>query len=291
MNLESAIVIFRLTVCTISGCVRQRQMTQEGAAEYARKTQSRQITEFRANKLLRHLFSANSETRKINRLIRRYSNGLSGAEAEEGEDGGTDGEYAGKEHRVMRSLVPEEMEKQGYEGCTGCLACQACRGKHAARAAGPVVGRRAQEQVVVGGLEETETGTAHHKPPCDIQMRGVFRNVRQQETSGAHEQQAEDNGIEQRILEVELPAGSISGAPKCATVKAIEEAEQYDRDYYTGIFGYFDGSGLKTAVLIRYIGLASDGRTYFYSGGGITVNSRCEDEYKELCDKVYVPWM
>ena len=119
MNLVSAIVIFRLTVCTISGCVRQRQMTQEGAAEYARKTQSRQITEFRANKLLRHLFSANSETRKINRLIRRYSNGLSGAEAEEGEDGGTNGEYAGKEHRVVRGLVPEEMEKQGYEGCTG----------------------------------------------------------------------------------------------------------------------------------------------------------------------------
>ena len=255
------------------------------------RRQCRQITEFRANKLLRHLFSANSETRKINRLIRRYSNGLSGAETEEGEDGGTDGEYAGKEHRVMRGLVPEEMEKQGHEGCTGGLACQACSGKHAARAAGPMIGSGTQEQVVVGGLEETETGTAHHKPPCDIQMRGVFRNVRQQETSGAHEQQAEDNGIEQRILEVELPAGSISGAPKCATVKAIEEAEQYDRDYYTGIFGYFDGSGLKTAVLIRYIGLASDGRTYFYSGGGITVNSRCEDEYKELCDKVYVPWM
>lgn len=112
MNLESAIVILRLTVCTISGCVRQRQMTQEGAAEYARKTQSRQITEFRANKLLRHLFSANSETRKINRLIRRYSNGLSGAETEEGEDGGTDGEYAGKEHRVMRGLVPKRWKSR-----------------------------------------------------------------------------------------------------------------------------------------------------------------------------------
>ena len=173
------------------------------------RRQCRQITEFRANKLLRHLFSANSETRKINRLIRRYSNGLSGAEEEEGEDGGTDGEYAGKEHRVMRGLVPEEMEKQGHEGSTGCLACQACRGKHAARAAGPVVGRRAQEQVIVGGLEETEAGTAHHKPPCDIQMRGILRDVRQQETSGAHEQQAEDKGIEQRILEVELrPAPS-----------------------------------------------------------------------------------
>lgn len=98
------------------------------------------------------------------------------------------------------------------------------------------------------------------------------------------------NSLGDLLTEI-LPAGSISGAPKYATVKAIEEAEQYDRDYYTGIFGYFDGSGLKTAVLIRYIGLASDGRTYFYSGGGITVNSRCEDEYKELCDKVYVPWM
>lgn len=145
-------------------------MTQDGAAEYARKTQSRQITEFRANKLLRHLFSANSETRKINRLIRRYSNGLSGAETEEGEDGGTDGEYAGKEHRVMRSLVPEEMEKQGYEGSTGGLACQACSGKHPARTACPVIGCRAQKQVVVRRLEEAETGTAHHKPPGDIQM-------------------------------------------------------------------------------------------------------------------------
>lgn len=191
MNLESAIVIFRLTVCTISGCVRQRQMTQEGAAEYARKTQSRQITEFRANKLLRHLFSANSETRKINRLIRRYSNGLSGAEAEEGEDGGTNGEYAGKEHRVVRGLVPEEMEKQGYEGCTGGLACQACSGKHPARAAGPMIGSGTQEQVIVGGLEETEAGTAHHKPPCDIQMRGILRDVRQQEAARAHQQQTQ----------------------------------------------------------------------------------------------------
>ncbi len=87
-----------------------------------------------------------------------------------------------------------------------------------------------------------------------------------------------------------LPAGSISGAPKLATLRAIAEAECHPRGFYTGIFGHFDGSALKTAVLIRFIE-NRDGCLYFHSGGGITVNSRCDDEYNELCDKVYIPWI
>lgn len=50
----------------------------------------------------------------------------------------------------MRGLVSEEMEKKGNEGCAGGLACQAGGGEHAAGTAGPVVGRGAQEQMVVG---------------------------------------------------------------------------------------------------------------------------------------------
>ena len=38
-----------------------------------------------------------------------------------------------------------------------------------------------------------------------------------------------------------LPAGSISGAPKPQTLKIIEEAEKYNRGFYTGVFGVFDG--------------------------------------------------
>lgn len=86
-----------------------------------------------------------------------------------------------------------------------------------------------------------------------------------------------------------LPAGSISGAPKKKTVEIILEAEQYDRGYYTGVFGVFDGHKLDSGVMIRFIEKI-DNKLWFKSGGGITVNSRCEDEYRELIDKVYLPF-
>jgi len=86
-----------------------------------------------------------------------------------------------------------------------------------------------------------------------------------------------------------LPAGSISGAPKQSTVKLISEAEGDARGFYTGIFGYFDGSVLDSAVLIRYIERDLSDRFFYRSGGGITVNSCCRDEYRELIEKVYLP--
>ncbi|MDP2423556.1 MAG: aminodeoxychorismate synthase component I [Bacteroidales bacterium] len=87
-----------------------------------------------------------------------------------------------------------------------------------------------------------------------------------------------------------LPAGSVTGAPKKKTIEVILEAEQYDRGYYTGIFGYFDGQNLNSGVMIRFIENIN-GKFWFKSGGGITVNSCCEDEYQELIDKVYVPFV
>jgi len=85
-----------------------------------------------------------------------------------------------------------------------------------------------------------------------------------------------------------LPAGSISGAPKKKTVEIIQKVEGYDRGYFTGIFGYFDGEKLDSAVMIRYIEKQKD-KLIFKSGGGITYFSKCEEEYRELIDKVYVP--
>ena len=85
-----------------------------------------------------------------------------------------------------------------------------------------------------------------------------------------------------------LPAGSISGAPKKKTIEIIEDAEGYDRGWFTGVFGYFDGNNLDSAVMIRFIENIN-GQLYFKSGGGITHFSRCEQEYQELIEKVYVP--
>lgn len=85
-----------------------------------------------------------------------------------------------------------------------------------------------------------------------------------------------------------LPAGSISGAPKKATVETIRLAEKERRGFYTGVFGYFDGKNLESAVMIRYIEQEGS-RLFFRSGGGITVNSRAEDEYMETEQKIYLP--
>lgn len=86
-----------------------------------------------------------------------------------------------------------------------------------------------------------------------------------------------------------LPAGSISGAPKPSTLRIIARAEGERRGFYTGVFGYFDGKRLDSAVMIRYIEVR-DGRYYFRSGGGITINSDCRAEYEEVLAKVYLPF-
>ncbi len=85
-----------------------------------------------------------------------------------------------------------------------------------------------------------------------------------------------------------LPAGSISGAPKKKTVEIIENAENYTRGFYTGIFCYFDGKNLDSCVLIRYIE-NQNGQLMYKSGGGITFKSNAESEYEEMLKKVYVP--
>ena len=87
-----------------------------------------------------------------------------------------------------------------------------------------------------------------------------------------------------------LPAGSISGAPKKKTIEIIRKAERYERGYYTGVFGYFDGNRLDSGVMIRFIE-KTDGQIFYKSGGGITIYSDPEKEYQELIDKVYVPFI
>lgn len=85
-----------------------------------------------------------------------------------------------------------------------------------------------------------------------------------------------------------LPAGSICGAPKAKTVSIIQDVELGPRGYYTGIFGYFDGENLDSAVNIRYLEKKDD-QLIYRSGGGITFLSDLESEYNELIEKIYVP--
>ena len=90
------------------------------------------------------------------------------------------------------------------------------------------------------------------------------------------------------ILNNLLPAGSITGTPKKSTVNIIANIEDYNRGFYTGVFGIFDGENLYSAVMIRFIEREND-ELYYKSGGGITLDSSAKSEYEELIDKIYLP--
>ncbi|MBT0551705.1 aminodeoxychorismate synthase component I [Riemerella anatipestifer] len=90
------------------------------------------------------------------------------------------------------------------------------------------------------------------------------------------------------LMQKLLPAGSILGAPKPKTKAIILEAEGYNRGFYTGVCGWFDGKNLDSCVMIRFI--EKEGETLFFkSGGGITHLSNPDDEYQEMKNKIYVP--
>ncbi len=91
------------------------------------------------------------------------------------------------------------------------------------------------------------------------------------------------------ILDQLTPAGSITGTPKKRTTEIIEEIENYDRGFYTGIFGIFDGKSLRSGVMIRFIE-EECGKLFYKSGGGITIDSDAKSEYSELIDKIYLPF-
>lgn len=90
------------------------------------------------------------------------------------------------------------------------------------------------------------------------------------------------------ILKTLLPAGSISGTPKKSTLEIIDEIEGYERGYFSGVFGVYDGKTLDSAVMIRFVEKTKDGYIY-KSGGGITLESDAKGEYNELLNKVYLP--
>jgi len=90
------------------------------------------------------------------------------------------------------------------------------------------------------------------------------------------------------ILDTILPAGSITGTPKKSTVNIIKNIENYNRGFYSGVFGVFDGENLYSAVMIRFIE-QQNSQLYYKSGGGITIDSDAFSEYSELIDKIYLP--
>lgn len=102
-----------------------------------------------------------------------------------------------------------------------------------------------------------------------------------------------DAGITE-VLRAMFPSGSVTGAPKVATMRLIADLEDSPRGVYCGAIGYLapPGSGdpratfnvaIRTAVVHGPSGLAEYG-----VGGGITYDSDAENEWREALAKARV---
>lgn len=83
------------------------------------------------------------------------------------------------------------------------------------------------------------------------------------------------------ILAAMFPSGSVTGAPKIRSMQIISQIEQRSRGVYTGSIGFSSPGGESTYnVAIRTI-LLQNGRGEMGVGGGITTDSKPDDELRE----------
>ncbi|MEM2878840.1 MAG: anthranilate synthase component I family protein [Candidatus Hadarchaeales archaeon] len=87
------------------------------------------------------------------------------------------------------------------------------------------------------------------------------------------------------VIRATFPPGSVTGAPKRRALEIIEELEPHRRGPYCGAICLFLPDGdFVMSVGIRVVGVGG-GKSYFWSGGGITWGSTPEKEYAETLVK------
>ena len=87
------------------------------------------------------------------------------------------------------------------------------------------------------------------------------------------------------LVRATFPPGSMTGAPKIAAMRILDELEPVRRGIYSGALGYFDlRGGADLCVVIRTV-LLIDGRAYLHTGGGIVADSNSAAEWHESVDK------
>ncbi len=83
-----------------------------------------------------------------------------------------------------------------------------------------------------------------------------------------------------------FPGGSITGAPKLESMRIINELEPYGRGIYCGSIAYFSRHGrFDSNIAIRTL-MAKNNYLYLAAGGGLVIDSVCEDEYRECYIKI-----
>ncbi len=87
------------------------------------------------------------------------------------------------------------------------------------------------------------------------------------------------------LLRASFPCGSITGAPKVAAMRLIEQLEPVRRGAYCGAIGFLSPGRARLSVAIRTAVLGADGIVDHGAGGGIVADSDPDAEHAETLDK------
>ncbi len=125
-----------------------------------------------------------------------------------------------------------------------------------------------------------KTGTVRVKDLFEIQS---FETVHQMVSTVECEVDPDKNSIE--IIKACFPMGSMTGAPKIAAMKAIEELEEYKRGLYSGAIGYIKPDGDFDFNVVIRTAIIENKLLIYPVGGAITSDSVPEDEWQETLVK------
>ena len=129
----------------------------------------------------------------------------------------------------------------------------------------------------------SEVGSEHVERLCQVEQ---YSTVWQMTSTVKSRLREEIDLVE--IFRSLFPCGSITGAPKIATMEIIKALEPHPRGVYCGTIGLLLPNGRRIFnVAIRTIQLYK-GQAIYGVGGGITWDSTWESEYREVHQKAAV---
>ena len=129
----------------------------------------------------------------------------------------------------------------------------------------------------------SEVGSEHVERLCQVEQYSTVWQM----TSTIKSQVRSDVDLVE-IFRSLFPCGSITGAPKIATMEIIKNLEPQARGVYCGTIGLLLPNGRRIFnVAIRTIQLYK-GQAIYGVGGGITWDSTWESEYREVHQKAAV---
>ena len=129
----------------------------------------------------------------------------------------------------------------------------------------------------------SEVGSEHVERLCQVEQYSTVWQM----TSTIKSQLRPDVDLVE-IFRSLFPCGSITGAPKIATMEIIKNLEPQPRGVYCGTIGLLLPNGRRIFnVAIRTIQLHK-GQAIYGVGGGITWDSTWESEYREVHQKAAV---